>query len=179
MRNVFKWICESRLLGLIVAMTVVQVSMGCGKKSEAEEPSGPVLEYADQDLQGVVDTKPWRIQSGVARPSAMKPGQMRLSLSDEIETDPCNSLAFGSREVLTSVAQSAGESVLGAGDPMQTATFFIQTTSSSINLIATQGKITISSVTDQEVSGRAVIYMDDGNVVNGSFTIPFCPEVVD
>ncbi|MNL39371.1 hypothetical protein D3C87_1616470 [compost metagenome] len=58
---------------------------------------------------------------------------------------------------------------------MQTATFnFTDANGASMNMIVTEGRLKIISVTDEEVTGLIIGYFDNQNVVNGSFKLKVC-----
>ncbi len=168
----------STIKSMGLAALVVGGTVACSVKTEDKSP-GPSPDndptpYAEASMEGKIGGNNWSFRSGTAKENGFDAGKFSLTFTDEDSTDPCNAMIFPTRQVLVSVAKQAGETILGTGDPMSSATFYIQSNGTSQNLITTKGKVQLTSVTDTEISGKAVIILDDGNIVNGTFTMPVC-----
>jgi hypothetical protein len=172
------------LMKLSLAIAV-SLSMACAKKNESKSNSDDggnanVVEgiesvaYMDQPAQGLIDGQPWVINSGTAKPNFMNPDQFDFQFSDKVTTDPCQSFQFGQKEILTQLPNQVGESILGQGSPMKSATFFVIKNGVSENQISVVGKFNIQEVTAQEVIGQMFVYGDDNNIVNGTFRVALC-----
>lgn len=163
----------SILLGLVASMII-----GCGKdaKITAGSPAKTSDDYSDKVIGGKVGGKSWSFKSGTAKIDMFSADRLSLNLSDQESADPCNDFNMNGRQLLTSVKRSVGETVLGTGQPMATATFFYVKDGVSENLITTSGKIRILEINADRVVGQAVVDLDGGHHVNGAFEVPLCSE---
>lgn len=166
----------------VTALCLIAVlGTGCQKESSITIDGGAGggserLTYEDGPLQGMIDGQAWIMTSGTAKADFLSADKYRISFSDKVTADPCNDFGFGQKQVLTSVSKTPGETVLGAGDPMASATFAFTKDGANQNLVTTNGKIQILQVTAEKIVGQTVIVLDGNNVVNGLFEIPVCAE---
>jgi hypothetical protein len=163
----------SLLTGFLLAMTI-----GCGKdaKITTGSPDNASEDYSEKILSGKVAGKTWQFKSGTAKADGFDPNHIALTLSEQESADPCGEIFMTGRQVLTSVKRAEGETTLGTGQPMSTATFFYTKDGVSENMITTTGKIRILEITADRVVGQAVIDLDKNNHVNGAFEIPLCHD---
>lgn len=172
----------SAAIKIFIILLFTVPNFACAKKIdevkaslEATPETSTSTDYENHLLDGTIDGQQWIMQSGKAKPSFADPSKLSLTFSDKVTSNPCNNFEFGQREVLTTIPKAVGETVLGQGSPMSTATFFISKNGSSQNLITTVGKINILEVTNQDITGQVSFYLNGNNVVNGIFKIPVCP----
>ncbi|MGE0633241.1 MAG: hypothetical protein AB7O96_12580 [Pseudobdellovibrionaceae bacterium] len=165
-------------LGLILTLGIV----GCNVKVKADtnddDTNKPVdVPYSPDPISGIVNNEQWNMKSGTAKPDFSDPTQLSITLTNKESADPCNDFGYGDRSVLMRVKDETGETKLGTGSPLRSATFFVQDGSGSHNLVTWNGKIKILEITEDKVVGQAYIYMDEDHVVNGTFEIPLCEGI--
>lgn len=159
---------------VLASLTALAIGItGCSKESSVsvDDGSSGSMTYDTKPTNGVVAGQPWAFVSGVARPSAMDPDRLSISLYGIPVEDPCG-FNFPEQQVMTSVPTRLGETILGEGEPMATVTFYNSADNS--NLISLDGRIEITSYDAQQVSGRIVSVYDDQNQVNGIFSVTMC-----
>lgn len=165
----------------IYVLAVLFLALGCKKSVEVTADADlqrsqgqPEVEYKNQLVQGLIGGQDWILMSGTAKPSPFDAGKLSLRLSNLQTDDPCNTYKMGDREVLTTVANQVGETQFGVGNPITTATFFIQSENRSDNLISGAGKIRIVEIGKEKVLGFIYTTIDEQNIVNGSFELSVC-----
>jgi hypothetical protein len=141
---------------------------GPGKKQDTDSP---------ELAQGLMNGVSWKFLSGVAWSNAVDPSQMRISLKNETFADPCSPFSIGKQALLSSVPAAVGDTALGVGNPMFTATFsFEESQGGYNNLVATEGHVKITAMSAEEVSGILNVKYDEANSVNGVFKLKVCPK---
>jgi hypothetical protein len=163
---------------LILSLTALAA---CNPKVSVDGGSGPVqkteTDYRAENATGMMSGASWTFVSGSARPDQVDAGRMNLNLSNQDFADPCSYASMGKASVLTSVPSAVGEVVFGEGNPIQTATLSYQDEhTGSMNLFVTEGRLKITEVTADHVSGAVIANYDGSNYVNGSFQLKVCPR---
>lgn len=160
--------------------------MACGGSSTNPNPnvgggnssdSTPQGQFKTEAVAGFVNGSRWTLASGTARQNFFEPSQMQITLSDTFYESPCREFFIGNR-LLLARASFNGPSLtqFGQGNPIETSTFSFENDSKGWrNLIATRGKLQITSITDTEVTGAIIADYDKDNSINGTFVIPICP----
>ncbi len=149
-----------------------------GSKSDSSGgTNAPQGQFKTEAASGLVNGSPWTFTSGFAKQSFFDPSEMAISLSDQNHADPCAVFNLGPRLILARAPiAGASEVQFGQGDPMHTATFSFEDTEDGwMNLVSTNGRMQIASITDNIVTGSIIIHFDGGNSVNGTFSLPLCP----
>jgi len=137
----------------------------------------PEATYRSEPAMGVINSTQWQFQSGSAKLWYGDDSRISLNFYGESLEDPCAPFIYGKSSVITGVPAVVGETVLGQMPNIETATFaYSDATGTSANLIATEGRIAITSISDEEVSGFIIAKYDGANHINGSFRLKMCPR---
>lgn len=151
-----------KLPALVLAFVVFLP--GC--KDDSPTPS---YEFKDQAAQGKIGNVAWEYEDG-------KVEDVEVAFNIELLlTQPapaCENPGFGiGNQVYFTLPRSAGLFELSPNG--HTVTIF--NISSAQTFVATQGAVEIISASGSFLFGRIDARFDDGNFVNGSFSVPFCP----
>ena len=139
-----------------------------------DEDNGPAYEFLDQDLQGTIDGEAFVFGDGIVSSSD---GELSFDLLSDMETESaCEQFGFGDFvSVFFTIPEAEGIVELSLNLQSfegQTVTMFNPET--SLNVIATEGAVEITSITETSVSGKMDVKYDGENFVNGNFTAVFC-----
>jgi len=159
---------------LLVLVMLTSLAISCSDDDE----SGPSYNFEDQNLQGKIDGEDFILGDGRGEISFFEDDQLSIDLyhSDEPE-DACDVLNSDFVYAFFTIPDEVGiyELFLDLENfEGQTVTLF--NPDGTLNNIATEGAVELTSITDTEVSGRIDARMDDDNFINGNFTVEFCPE---
>ena len=158
--------------------------MACAAPTSNPSPNGgenkgensPQGSFKSESVTGLFNGKPWSILSGTATPNRFDPSEVQITLSDTFYELPCQNFSIGKRLLITRVPlEGPSLTQFGQGNPMKTATFsFEDGTDGWMNLIAVEGKIQITSITETTVTGSIKAQFDTNHSINGTFVIPLC-----
>lgn len=151
-------------------------SGGGGGGNGTDPGQKPMGEYRTEAAEGFIGGAPWLFLSGQAKVSFSDANFLTIGLYNRVFEQPCSNFNMSDASIATRVpAVNASETVYGVGTTMETATFiYVDTDGGMMNKVATNGRIKITSITANEVTGFFVGYFDDQNYVNGAFRIPLC-----
>lgn len=163
MRRIFWALINAIVLSLLFA--------SCSK----DDPK-PAYNFEDHDLSGKIENESWSYGDGYADITGEGEGaRLHVTLLLELEGEGCDIMPDGDM-VIFSLPKQIGLHILKLDfdnlENSQTVTLFDD--EQTLNTIATQGAIEITSVSDLEVTGRIDARADDGNYVNGNFSISLC-----
>jgi hypothetical protein len=152
-------------LNLFMLFVISLVS--CKDDDKAE----PAYSFKDQDATGKIENESWTYKDGFVDIGS---GLIYMTLTIEQNgTTACEATSPIGDRVLFTVDKEAKLYLLGgSGSPMYTATLL--ESDDTMNHIALEGAIEITSITDEGVSGKIDARVDDETYVNGNFTIPTC-----
>lgn len=157
-------------LGLAACNPEVSVDAGADDQK-------PQSSYRTEPAIGLINGGAWLFLSGTAKPHYNDPSRISLSLFNEEFTDQCSGFSYGKANVLTSVPAGLGETRLGQMPKIETVTFsYTDGNGAGANLIATEGRITITEITNEEVSGFIMARYDGVNYINGAFKLKVCAQ---
>ncbi len=169
---------------LFKQMVLIVAVMGlaaCNAKLEADGtkglPPGPEkpINYRTEAAAGLINSQDWVFLSGTAKRNYYDQNRLSLNLYNQLFSDPCSGFNYGSRNVLASVPAAIGETVLGQNPDFQTVTFTYRATDgSSSNLIAYEGRLAVTEITKDFISGFIIAQYDSVNYINGSYKLKFC-----
>ncbi|XOV93067.1 MAG: hypothetical protein ACFHWX_23075 [Bacteroidota bacterium] len=161
-RNIFLF--TGLIFGLILT--------SCNKDDDG---NGPTYDFKDQNLQGKIDGIDFNLGDGAVD---LFNEELSFNLySDQESTAACDLFGFGDFvQVFFAIPEETGllelNLNLSSGDG-ETVTMF--NPENSLNVIATEGAIVITEITETTVSGKMDIQFDEDNFINGNFTAEFCP----
>lgn len=149
----------------------IMLLTACGGDDE-----GPSYSFLDQDTQGLINTKSWEVQSGIAQESVVTTGETSIDLTSSNLTNPCDDFSFGTNSVFFSAPNAVGiyELVFDFDDFSKSRTVTLFDASEVLNVIATEGAIEILTITSDEITGRIDARADGESFVNGNFTATVC-----
>lgn len=158
-------------LGL-AACGPVEETKGLGGMDGNQKATEP---YRPEPALGSVNGTGWVFMSGTARAHFNNSSQISLTLSDVGYADPCVPFNLSKSGILTSVPASTGEAYLNTAPDFRTLTFFYpKDDGSTMNLVTGYGRIAITELNSQYVSGYLIAQFDNANYVNGSFKLKVC-----
>ena len=142
----------------------------------SSEEEAPAYNFTDQELAGMIEGKDWSYGDGYADITGEgETSKLHVTLVLPSDGEGCDILADGDR-VMFSFPKYAGLHILKMDfddiENSRTVTLFDD--EETLNVIATQGAVEITSITDTEVKGRIDARAYDDNFVNGNFTVPLC-----
>lgn len=150
---------------------------GGGGNGTDNNPNKPAGEYQTDPAAGAVNGAAWTFLSGTAKPQFNDPSRMALTLNDEMFNDPCSGFNFGKANILTGVPAAIGETVLGQMPVMQTVTFSYPDPNGGYqNLVATEGRVAVTAITAEEVTGFIIARYNGANYINGAFKLKVCAQ---
>jgi hypothetical protein len=137
------------------------------EKPPVEPPVEPDTEY-QVNLEGVIDGNSWSLIKGRVIRSKWFVGKYSFDFWDEDVANECYEYTFGgARNLMGSFPLKTGTVKFGNMDNM---TFFYRNN----NLIATDGYIEITEITEEYVRGNLKAEYNSNNTVSGSFELTFC-----
>lgn len=142
----------------------------------SSEDEAPAYNFTNQDLAGVIEGVSWTYGDGYADVTGEgENAKLHVTLLLPSEGEGCDILADGDRTMF-SFPRYAGLHILkfDYNDVENSRTVTLFDDEETMNVIATQGAVEITSITDTEVKGRIDARADDDNFVNGNFTVPLC-----
>jgi hypothetical protein len=150
---------------LLIVFVVLAVSVVSCKDDDAK----PSYSFEDQDAQGKINNEPWTYTDGYA--TADQFFVITLTL-DEDETG-C-AISVPERDRVSFIAEFDTKVYpLGTGSTVYTVTL-TDAENPQDHHIALEGAIEITEVTATTVSGRLDARVDNGNFINGNFTVQIC-----
>ena len=147
--------------------------MGC-KKEDAPQTETPAYEFKNQNLQGEIEGSSWTFLEGEVKASAFTNGEYNLFLRSTSDSNACNAFSNPDADyvtfALTSLEPQLKEINLGTYNAV------LYDKETELNVISVRGAIEILTVDTvaRFLTGRAHIYGDEINEVNGNFTINIC-----
>jgi hypothetical protein len=164
---------------LMVPMMVgALLQLGCGDEEgdSAEDGAGAGSDaaIAATPLAGTVGGQAWTLMSA-ATDAFLSEGSTEFWVDayGEAVADPCSGFVETTLpSMILNVPRAPGEYPLSL---MLNATFSLNDAAQT-NLIATQGRIEVDSVTQTQITGGAIIEYDASNSVNGRFTVSVCAQ---
>lgn len=170
-----KQIISMKQMVLVLALLgLAACSPSVGVDADGDDQK-PQETYRAEPAVGMINGGSWLFLSGTAKPHYNDASRMSLSLHNEAFTDQCSGFSYGKANVLTSVPAVVGETILGQMPNMETVTMsYTDENGGGANLIATEGRIAITEITDQEVSGFIMARYDGVNYINGAFKLKVC-----
>lgn len=145
--------------------------LSCSKDEEA-----PSYNFKDQALAGAIEGVDWTYGNGYANITGDASAEkLHVTLVLPTENEGCDIMPEGDM-VFFSLPKLLGVQVLRLDfDNLENSrTVTLYDSEEIMNVIATEGAVEITSVTDTEVTGRIDARADDVNFVNGNFTVPLC-----
>lgn len=141
-----------------------------------DDDNGPSYEFKNQNLQGEINGQEWSFVDGTAEVSVFDDTQLSIDLGAVELDDPCNSFGLSGLSVFFSVDNEVGLTELSFSFDEDGQTVTLYDPDGSQNFIASAGAIEILTITETEVTGRldARYEGEDGNSVNGNFSVTFC-----
>lgn len=160
-------------LTLLFAIALAAFLTSCSSEEE-----GTSLDFKDQPIQGMVEGEAWSMTHGLAVLSEDQDSNLIFdidiySATDQVN-DVCDAWPSGNR-IFFNVPNEIGVYNLSFNlndFSGRTATIFHEST--SMNSIASDGKIEILTVTETEITGRMAIQANADNYANGNFTLTLC-----
>ena len=142
--------------------------------SDGGDDAGSSVSIATTPLSGKVDGKAWTFVSG-ATDAFLSEGESTLFTTLYAEAiATCDGIPSPTQpEVLIQLPRQPGTYPLSLA---RNATFAIQRSPETDNLVATKGKLVIDEVTATTVKGGAYIEYDANNSVNGTFEATICTQ---
>jgi hypothetical protein len=141
----------------------------------SEDPK-PAYNFVDQDLSGKIENEAWTFGDGYAAVTgAGADAKMHITLLKEVEGEGCDIIPTGDMVIFTLPFATGLETLLLDFNNLEnsrTVTLFDE--EQTLNSIATQGAVEITSISDTEVVGRIDAQADNGNYVNGNFAVSLC-----
>jgi small nuclear ribonucleoprotein (snRNP)-like protein len=151
-------------LNLFMLLVISLVS--CKDDDNAE----PAYNFKDQDATGKIENESWTYKDGYADIGSEL---IYVTLTIEQAGKACDITSPTGDRVLFTVDKEPTLYLLGgSGSTMYTATLL--ESDDTMNHIALEGAIEITSITNDTVSGKIDARVDDETFVNGNFTIPIC-----
>lgn len=168
-------ISVKQVLFVLAFLSLAACGSGGGGNDAGPGGQKPQGTYRSEPAGGMINGGNWVFLSGVAVPQFNDTSRMSLRLYGEAYADPCSGFNFGKESVLTSVRAAVGETILGQMPNIETATFaYTEADGGNANMIATDGRIAVTEITAEEVSGFIIARYDGVNFVNGSFKVKVC-----
>lgn len=157
-----------KTLALLVTACLIN---GCQSKNNDDPTKDDHKTLKTTPLEGNIQAAPWTFKSGIVRPSST-PNLYDFKFWDTQEQEPCSSFAFGSeRQIFGSFPLSLGVHELGLQQPM---TIYSYNGGQNKNYAVTNGVVVLDQITNTEVKGRILLYHDESNNVNGTFSLTIC-----
>ncbi|MNJ94895.1 hypothetical protein D3C87_125990 [compost metagenome] len=165
-----KILLAAGLMSLVACNASIKADGLNGKQREQG-----AADYRSEAAAGMINGAGWVFLSGTARPQYNDSSRLSLSLYNEDFTDPCSGFSYGRANVLTSVPARVGETVLGEMPDVHTVTFsYVNEDGSGGNMIAYDGRLAITEITAETVSGFIIAEYDRQSFINGSFKLKVC-----
>lgn len=143
----------------------------CSKDSES-----PAYDFKDQELSGFIEGVNWMYGDGYATTTGEgATSKMHITLVLPSEDEGCDIMPEGDR-VFFSFPLQAGIHVLKLdfNDVENSRTVTLFDSEEVMNVIATEGAVEITSITETHITGRIDARADEDNFVNGNFSVPLC-----
>ena len=143
----------------------------CGKEEEA-----PAYSFEDQTLAGAIEGVNWTYGDGYANVTGEgATSKLHVTLVLPSEDEGCDIMPEGDR-VFFSFPLFAGLHILKLdfNDLENSRTVTLFDTEETMNVIATEGAVEITSITETHVTGRIDARADEDNFINGNFSVPLC-----
>lgn len=142
----------------------------------SSEVEAPAYNFTDQNLAGMIEGVDWSYGDGYADITGEEEtAKLHVTLVLPSEGEGCDILAEGDR-VMFSFPKYEGLHILKVdyNDIGSSRTVTLFDSEETMNVVATQGAVEITSISDTEVKGRIDAHAYDDNFVNGNFTVPLC-----
>jgi hypothetical protein len=147
--------------------TLLVISLVSCKDDDKAEPA---YSFKDQDATGKIENVSWTYKDGYVDIGSEL---IHVTLTIEQDGKACDVTSPTGDYVSFAVDKEEKLYLLGgSGSTLYTATLL--ESDDTMNYIALEGAIEITSITDLAVSGRIDARVDDETFVNGNFTIPTC-----
>ena len=162
----------------IVLFASIAFAISCSEEDLLGIPTENTWNFLSQNVQGTIEGVAFSLGEGKAEESFSNSSDLSINLynSNEVITEVCDFFNNESVEVFFDIPAEVGLYELfidlSALDG-QTVTMFNPVT--SVNTVAAEGAVEITSITDTEVSGRIDARAGETSV-NGNFTITYCSE---
>ena len=142
----------------------------------SSDKEAPAYSFTDQNLAGMIEGVDWSYGDGYADITGEgETAKLHVTLVLPSEGEGCDILAEGDR-VFFSFPKYEGLHILKVDfdniEASRTVTLF--DSEETMNVVATQGAVEITSISETEVKGRIDARAYDDNFVNGNFTVPLC-----
>ncbi len=163
----------------MILVLIGLVTVSCkqeGGNIDFIDESRPVVaeDYVTSSLSGNINGEDWIFRSGRLKRSWNDINRYSIELWEEYHEDPCHVWSMNSeRYVFGTIDAKIGETVLSFEETM-TMYYTDHTQSGGMNIIITNGKISLGAVEDGVVQGKVLLRHDDDNYVNGEFEITYC-----
>lgn len=152
---------------------IVGLLLAAACSSDGGDDGGSSVSIAATPLSGKVDGKAWSFVSG-STDAFLSEGESTLFTTlyaDAVAT--CSGIPTSTQpEVIVQLPRAPGTYSLSL---QRNATFAIQRSTTTDNLVATKGKLVIDEVTATTIKGGAYIEYNAENSVNGTFEASICP----
>lgn len=154
---------------LFIPTLLVLIFSGCSD----DEESGPSYEFLDQNLQGSINGVDFALGDGVVE---LSDDELTFDLYSDMEPEAGCDIFIGDHvRVFFDSPNKVGLTELS----FDFSTFSGQTITlfdpdGNVNLIATEGALEITSITETTVTGKIDARSADGDAINGNFTATFC-----
>lgn len=144
----------------------------CGCSSDGDDKS-PSYAISSATLSGKIGGESWSFVAGETDSFLSDSDQLWADLYAEAIPTACQQGGAGGQKnhLILSVPTKTGDFPLSLS---QNATFVIEGASSD-NLVATQGRLVVDTLTDTAVTGKAHIIYDADNEIDGTFQLTKCP----
>ena len=143
----------------------------CSKDDES-----PVYDFKDQALAGAIEGVSWSYGDGYASTTGEgATAKLHVTLVLPSEDEGCDIMPDGDRVFFT-LPSNTGVHLLKFDfndlEGSRTVTLFDD--EEVMNVIATEGAVEITSITETHITGRIDARADEDNFVNGNFSVPLC-----
>lgn len=147
---------------------------GCDQESNDGNDGDSSFVISEQTLTGTINGKSFTFVSGSFEEDSFDPTKISVTLYNVTLADVCNpGISTGKVKVFFSIPESVGEINLSWGESnSQTVTMY--DSDGNQNIIATEGKINIISISNTTLEGGLVTASFEGSQVNGKFTLTRC-----
>lgn len=158
----------------LLFLSLILSSFGCGEAVEDEKTKTQLGEVSDAPLTAKISTINWEFRSGVAKPSLLDPSKYSVNLYESVPSgNICDYLPLAyENAILFTVSNKIGVYELGSNTG-NSLTFY--DAASKINLISTNGIISLSSINNQNVVGKLKAEYDTNTYADGRFLATICP----
>jgi hypothetical protein len=147
----------ARRAGIVVGLAVAS----CG--------GGSAYDIAMAPLSGKIGGQPWAVATAETDSFLSEANQIFMTMyADSFAA--CSGTSSAGNQLIISVPTQPGEYTLSLS---MSATFYVA--AGSQNLIATQGRVRVDTVTATAITGGLSAQFDGDNTVSGTFQATICP----